>query len=148
MILMRCHLPIMYLERGAVSPPCRSDEMIYLPLIFSHPFLSLHLFIDSRSLLHCKTAVAVYWLWIMRLWRYPFSPRRTELTSGLFGRLVTIGLVGKPLQCYSRCRQGRPSAHRWRHTNTTKLLHTQHTHILNTISQNTAAHRHREGCTQ
>lgn len=38
----------------------------------------------------------------MRVWLPQFSLRRTELTSGLFGRLV-----GKPLQCCSRCRRGR-----------------------------------------
>lgn len=62
----------------------------------------------------------------MRVWLPPFSPRLTELTSGLFGRLV-----GKPLQCCSRCRQGRPSTHRWRHTYTPKPAHT-HTHTVHT----------------
>lgn len=49
----------------------------------------------------------------MRVWLPQFSLRRTELTSGLFG-----SLVGKPLQCCSRCRRERAQAHRWTHTHT------------------------------
>lgn len=55
----------------------------------------------------------------MRVWLPQFSPRHTELTSGLFG-----SLVGKPLQCCSRCRRERADAHRWRYTRTGTRAHT------------------------
>lgn len=94
---------------------------LLLPLLFFHGV--------SPSLLCYKKVVAIYSIWIMRVWLPLFSLRLTELTSGLFGRLSAIGLVGKPLQCCSRCRQGRPSTHRWRHTHT----HIQCTHNIRNI---------------
>lgn len=97
----------------------------------------------SLSLL-LKKEVAIYSSWIMRGWLPPFSPRLTELTSGLFGRLV-----GKPLQCCSRCRQGRPSTHRWRHTYTHTRAGT-YTHIQCTRPKHPHLHRahytHERGC--
>ena len=116
-------------------------------ITFSY-FLSLIL-PQCRSLsLLLRKEVAIYSSWIMRGWLPPFSPRLTELTSGLFGRHV-----GKPLQCCSRCRQGRPSTRRWRHTYTHTHTHTSglaHTHTYSaqdpSIHICTVRTTHERGC--